>query len=105
VELPGIEPMLYQAIWVPNGPFAAFQSRPLPADSLSAIDGVKTVESPLFSHPAAGGLVAGLDGGDGCGRVGPTDALEVHCSRGEQVFDATLEVAGGHVGVQVCARA
>jgi len=100
--------MLYQSFWLLICRF--FPSRydsvpPLPAVSFSSLDGVKTVESPLFSHAAAGGLVAGLDGGDGCGRVGPTDALEVHCSRGEEVFDATLEVAGGDVGVQVCARA
>ena len=99
--------MLYQAIWVPNGRFVPSRpdSVPVTRGSFSSLDGVKTVEFPLFSHPAAGGLVAGLDGGDGCGRVGPTDALEVHGSGGEQVFDATLEVAGGDVGVQVCARA
>ena len=49
--------------------------------------------------------MAGLDGGDGCGRLGPTDAPEIHCSGGEQVFDAALEVAGGDMGIQVCARA
>ena len=37
--------------------------------------------------------MAGLDGGDGCGRVRPTDALEVHSAGGQEVVDAVLEVS------------
>jgi hypothetical protein len=70
--------MLYQSFWLLICRSVPSRSDSVPPVTFASLGGVKTVESPIFSHAAAGGLVAGLDGGDGCGRVGPTDALEVH---------------------------
>ena len=49
--------------------------------------------------------VACLDVRDDCGRVGPTNALEVHGAGGQQVVDAALEVPRGDMGIEVRARA
>lgn len=50
-------------------------------------------------------LIARLDGSDFFGGVGSAYALKVDSASGKQIFDATSKVAGGDVGVQVCARA
>jgi hypothetical protein len=50
-------------------------------------------------------LVACLDGRDLCGGVGSAYALKVDFAGGEEIVDATPEVAGGDVDVEVCARA
>jgi hypothetical protein len=42
--------------------------------------------------PSREAALASLDGGNGGGRLGPTDALKVYGAGGEQIVDAALEV-------------
>ena len=72
-----------------------------------AIAGIAQVSfgQPSQVSPMPYRSVACLDGRNDCGRVGPTDALEVHGAPGQQVVDAALEAPRRDMGMQVRARA
>ena len=72
-----------------------------------AIAGIAQVSfgQPSQVSPMPYRSLACLDGRNDCGRVGPTDALEVHGAPGQQVVDAALEAPRRDMGMQVRARA
>ena len=62
------------------------------------------IGQPSQVYPMPYRSAACLDGRDYVGRVGPTNALEVHGAGGQQVVDATLEVPRGDMGIKVRVR-